>query len=134
MQKEKRIIKIYEIDQTANTPNVPYGSSFNVIIKTCLTPLVIQVSKSNNNKNKISHSVLSTKVQVEIKIDFIKRTLGKSLVEGPAKKGCLEYWSKMLKHLDNFIEKQKENNVFWKNGLCELVGLLITGKVYMTGL
>ena len=114
---------IIETEQCSNTPNVPYGSYFNIMIRTCLIPNKIKISplpEQDNTKTEVTE----TKLIFQVKVDFVKKTLGKSLVEGPAKKGCIEYWSKMTEALESYLVKHVE----MKDETPPLVGETFTSR------
>lgn len=67
--------EIMEVCQTSNTPNVPYGASFNVVIRTCLIPHKINfvIQPKLDGDFEVASTVIETRLTVSFKIDFMHR-------------------------------------------------------------
>ena len=86
---EGREVEFYQVDCSTNTPDVPYGSAFNVLLRAKLVPVTIPTDEN-------AHDGFNTRCIISGQLEWLKRPIGSSLVDSPAKKGLQDFWDAQI--------------------------------------
>jgi hypothetical protein len=98
--------KLIEVESVTNTPDVPYGTCFNVLIKSKFIPITVPEVEENSNETTLGKGY-STRVVSSVDVKFLRRPIGSSLVETPSRKGVQDHWSKQVKAISDYLSRER---------------------------
>jgi len=98
--------KLIEVESVTNTPDVPYGTCFNVLIKSKFIPITVPEIEENSDETTLGKGY-STRVVSSVDVKFLRRPIGSSLVETPSRKGVQDHWSKQVKAISDYLSRER---------------------------